>query len=443
MPTKQQFDFLLNVSDGANTMLLGPAGCGKTFCIERLREKYNDYSMIFTGTTGMSASNIGGVTVDYVITYLSRATTLSTEMSSFESIVIDECSMMGERKLLDLDLALRKWFSCYEYFGGKQIILMGDFLQLPPVNDSFMIFSAYFTEMNFKVIYINKIHRQNNPEFIRVLNAVRLGKLQKSDVEYLQKMSETSASSKTTILTAQNKIANAFNAQKLNALEDIRDFYAIYSDNYGLHKEQIQSRLLDRLWLAVGAKVMLTVNLSVRDGLVNGLQGTVIAFNPDPVVLFGTSRVTITKYTDRYVIMNKLAYERISIDYAYDNMIDKHTMLGKKPEIVEIIQYPLKLAWAITIHKSQGLTLDDAIILCDHIYCCGQFYTALSRVRSPENIHLVSFDVRHVRVNKDIVLQLLYLVKGEYDKLIFGAKRKEYERNLLFLTNRFEELIIK
>lgn len=439
IPTTIQLSFLEDVRDGSNIILTGPAGCGKTYCLQRLRTKYPE-SIIFTATTGVGANLIQGITIDYLTTYLKKSDEIPDQYKEFTSLVIDECSMMGETKLLDIDLTLREAFTPSKYFGGIQVILTGDFLQLPPVQDTCFLFSRYFQEMMFKIIYVRKSMRQHDPEFIRCLNSVRIGKCSQDILDYIKSLASTSFPNdgiKPTILTAVNRSANEINDyNNLQLPGEIHTFDRI--DDPG-NKPGALPKLRIRLSFKIGSQVMLIFNISVQEGLVNGARGVIVDFNPHPVVKFSNLTVTILPYAETICVPTSYSTIGSSIDDILQNASNACELYGRPFHINIYTQYPLVLAWAITIHKSQGLTIDRALINCHKIQQPGMFYTALSRVKDAKSVKLYGFTRSCIRVNIEVVQQLSELIQGT--KLsIRGKKNKKYEARRRYLVNHYEEL---
>lgn len=417
IPNQEQMKFFSYFAEGRNIILTACAGSGKSKCIKIISKKYSD--IILTATTGFAANLISGITIDYLITYLENVDEIKL---SFNKIIIDEASMLGERKMLRLDLVLRDRFICNMPFGGKQIVLVGDFLQLPPVLDSPLIFSSYLLEMSFSVVLMRNVYRQSDSEFVEILNNVRIGFLNKKTEDFLRSLTSNifPEGIEPVHIVATNKEAKQINSRELEELEGECVLYR--REGY---EDCIMTRLPKNLRLKIGAKVMLLYNLDISKGLVNGLRGVVKELYEDgPIVTFSNGvTMHIKAYTDKHKKILRIPPS----DDPIDKILKKasaSTFVGFDIDYINIKQIPLRLSWAITVHKSQGTTLDYIHIDCSKIGFYGQFYTALSRAKSHKNVILTKFTRKCILVNNDIVRQLIYLVK--YNKLAISNPRIQF-----------------
>ena len=383
----------------------GKAGTGKTTFVRYLRKEF-DKNLVVVAPTGVAGLNIEGATIhsffrfppriiiDTDIQYV-RDRKLYTKMSL---LVIDEASMVRADVIDGIDKFLRKNREIDEPFGGVQVLLVGDLFQLPPVlnrreaeafqlmgYDSPYFFSAKaFKQSQMVSKELTKIFRQSDENFIQILNRVRQAEALDIVIPSLNQRHGPLVNSTETVitLTCTNRIADQINDIHLKKLPgDPKTFVGEVSGKFALEDEKLPSPI--NLSLKVGAQVMFTKN-DDQKRWVNGTLGKVVDLND-------SIRVEIQdKYRTNVYDVQKVKWE--AFKYEYDDYQDRIV----PSRTGEYIQYPLMLAWAVTIHKSQGKTLEKVRVdLGEGAFDFGQVYVALSRCRSLEDIHLV----RPIKVN--------------------------------------------
>ena len=293
---------------------------------------------------------------------------------SAECLVIDEISMLTGRVFRFLEFLCRELRGGEKPWGGLQVIAVGDFLQLPPVARDGVYDWAFQSETwaatDFRAAVLTQIHRQADPEFMGLLNAVRCGRIAGRHVEVLARRVARFPASTLLRLFTHNVQVDKWNLTRLEAIDAGQcDF--LMSDTGGPECEWIKKNLLtpEVLRLKLSARVMVTVNLPDDSGnlrAVNGSLGTVIGIQADPD----------HDYEDDAIIL--------ALDDGRTIGIERFTWLvdPTQPDAGGVTQFPLRLAWAATIHKSQGLSLDAALIDARATREPGQTYVALSRVRT-------------------------------------------------------------
>ncbi len=388
-----------------NIFLTGKAGTGKTTFLRQIVETSHK-RLVVAAPTGVAAINAGGVTLHsffqlpfgLCLPEFQHIQTFNKEgykfqkrklkiIRSMELLIIDEVSMVRADMLDEIDNVLKKLRRNSQPFGGVQVLMIGDMQQLPPVvrNEEWEIMRKYYNSPYFfdsKVlrdnyyvsIEFNHIYRQSDPEFISILEAVRENKMTPSIIEKLNERYNPNVEVEkgSIILATHNRIADAINAKQLGDInEKTYEFKARVVNNFPEHLYPQE----EMLTLKKGAQVMFTKNdPSQERSFVNGTLGVVTFINKD----------TIQVLTDKE--------DLIDVEIAcWENL--KYAINDETKEIESDIdglfyQYPLKLAWSITIHKSQGLTFDKAVIDAGASFSHGQVYVALSRCRTLEGMTL-------------------------------------------------------
>jgi ATP-dependent DNA helicase PIF1 len=417
-------------TQGKNIFVTGPGGTGKTALIkyiqkDAVRKGYNIQVCALTGCAAVlleckaktlhswAGIGLGKGSFDQLVTKISKNRFLKSNWKSTDILVVDEVSMMSQKlfELLDaIGKAIRK---DSRPFGGIQLIFSGDFYQLPPVGDKdelesskfcfeSMLWSQTFSKENH--IQLTKIFRQSDPIYQKILNQIREGRLKRSSNEMLlhsvgREIPDNLCIRPTKLFPTRNKV-DQVNTREMNALNtEEKEFKLKYHSDLEMTatellkrrqftREQIQTELLylkgnlrcdEVVKLKIGSQVMCIINIELDNGatLCNGSQGIITRLSEQglPVVKFG----------------------------AFETVMGYHIWPSENIPGIGVSQLPLILAWALTIHKAQGATLDVAEIDAGSgIFECGQTYVALSRVKSIEGLYLTSFDASKIKVSRKV-----------------------------------------
>ncbi|XP_073714001.1 uncharacterized protein [Misgurnus anguillicaudatus] len=443
--------------------ITGGAGTGKSHLIKaihyescrllsQLSENPNDVTVLLTASTGVAAFNVGASTIHNTFSIganvrlpyqpLSddKINSLRIKMCNLQILIIDEVSMVDHRLLSYIHGRLRqiKQTGDYSLFGKVSIIAVGDFYQLPPVKGTALYADSKgvnLWENNFELAELTKVVRQQDASFAGMLNRLRVHKksedLTTTDIAVLKKC-ETGERCNDLHIFATNSEVDKYNIERLH--ECCPDAISINAQDYirnsktgrmerkvGYHSTVFNSCLSKCISLGVGARVMLKKNIDVADGLVNGAFGTVVHISESQ-----------KKGEDNDDFPSAIHVE-------FDNPIvgkiqrcKKRYMPFPNSTVIEVQedqvtnaggirrQFPLRLAWACTVHKVQGLTVDKAVVSLNKIFTAGQAYVALSRVRSLSGLIIEDFKESVIFCNENIELSLKDMTKINLDKYSFS-----------------------
>lgn len=387
---------------GESVLLTGPAGAGKTFVLNQFIKfaRAEGKHVSVTATTGLAATHLGGTTIhswagigvndslpNGFADHVAKGRREIIEKT--DVLIVDEISMLHDFRLDMVDDACRLVRGKPDVpFGGIQIIMSGDFFQLPPINrdDSraggFVVHSNAWRELDPAICYLQEQHRQDDQELLAILNALRGGDIRRHHAEKLLERvdKQPPQGAIVTELHTVNVDVDRMNESRLDALDGDELFYTQTTTGADNYVENLQRSVLApaTLRLKKGALVMSVKNAADKK-YVNGSIGTVIDFEPAteyPIVEFQNGRV-VSMLPDSWELRD-----------------------GDKKR-ASITQIPLRLAWAITVHKSQGMTLDAARIDLRKAFVAGMGYVALSRVKNLENLYLSGINRMALSVSED------------------------------------------
>lgn len=374
--------------DTCNVFLTGQPGAGKSYLtnqyIDWILENGKDFAV--TASTGIAALNVSGKTLhsfmgvrddkklteDELQDVLENSKTLQRYQHT-EILIIDEISMVSAQLFDNLDTLARVARSKKDVpFGGMRVIAVGDFYQLPPVKGDYCFKSNAWQSGNFKFCNLTEQHRTNDTLFIDILNGIRAGVLTEEHRQHIRDRVIEDASTLDGVirLDTHNDKVDQINDMKLSRLTTEPKTFTMSDRGDEKYIMQLKKNCIspEKLILKVGARVIFTRN-DLEYRWVNGTQGEVVEMstNSVKVKLFTTGKV---------VEVNQVDWE-YALGYGKNKTVK-----------AAITQLPLRLAWAITIHKSQDMTLDRAVIDVSRVFATGQAYVAISRVRSLDGVYL-------------------------------------------------------
>ncbi len=440
MKQKEAFEIL---KLGHNVFLTGQAGSGKTYLLNKYIEyiKNNNVNVSVTASTGIAATHIDGRTIhswagigidehltESQIKNLKENDNVYSRIALTKVLVIDEISMLSANRLDLVDHVCKAVRQDLRPFGGMQVIMSGDFFQLPPVakgkeDNRFVSESRIWNNMNIKICYLDEQHRQEDKNFLKILNDIREDNVTKSTYDILKWRlnAEIESDIKPTKLYTHNSDVDVQNISELNKLEGKERVYEMYSEGIPFIVKTLKENCLapERLRVKEGAVVMFVKN-NFSKGYVNGTLGKIIGFNGD----------------NGFPIVETFSGEVINANE------EKWIIEDGGETLASIYQVPLRLAWAITVHKSQGMSLDCAEIDLSKTFEYGMGYVALSRVRSLAGISLMGINKKALEVNEDVILLnrgLLKESKKDLEAHLKISKKIIRDRQKEFIDNNKDD----
>jgi ATP-dependent DNA helicase PIF1 len=384
--------------NGENILITGPAGTGKSYTIKYIIEilKKEGKNVGLTATTGTAAFIIGGQTIHSfmcmgvgnetlaeIFIKIKNRSAIYRTLAELDVLIIDEVSMMNTFLFENISGLL-----CYvkshflkdegllrKPFGGIQIILIGDFCQLAPVNGIYCFLSKLWQDANIKVILLEELVRQNNDIlFQQILQIIRKGKCTDNILKVLNALKETQFDNE--IIPTKLYPTN-INVDKINNIE-INKLKEAGNNTYTYAAEATQDNIANigkyNIELVENSQVIVTRNIDISSGIVNGMRGVIKHLFKDFVII-----------KDTQGNLHNISY--------YKDIFDKKSKSY-------ILHMPLKVSYALSIHKSQGMTIDALEIdLGDNIFTCGQAYTALSRAKSLKSIKIIEVSKQSFKIN--------------------------------------------
>lgn len=419
---------------GGNIFLTGEPGSGKTHTLNRYIEYCKDHGIevAVTASTGIAATHIGGMTIHsfsgigikdelspYELDQIVSKESVVKRIGRTKVLVIDEISMLDGRVFQTVETVVRTIKQNNLPFGGIQVVLVGDFFQLPPISrgeePTFAFETTVWQRLDLLTCYLSEQYRQDDASLGGLLSALRKGEVDEGHYDFLSSCGETAFKEgiEPTKLYTHNRDVDRINTKALEEVEGEERSYIMETRGAKHLVDSLKKSCLspEELSVKVGAMVMCTKN-NFEAGYVNGTLGQVVGYDTEG----GHPVIETFSGEEKVIAPASWAIE--------DN--------GKV--LAEVTQVPLRLAWAITIHKSQGMTLDAAEIDLSSAFEYGQGYVALSRVRSREGLLLRGCNERALQVHPKICQRdVQFQAESEgtvegFQKLQKGEMREIHER---------------
>jgi len=387
---KEAFDV---VKRGSNLFLTGSAGTGKSYTLKTIIKYFESKNITYglTALTGCAAVLINGQTIHSYL-YLGISRDLNAiynnilkfkkklmELKKLQVLIIDEISMMDDGLFELIHNLLMMIKNNDKPFGGIQLILVGDFYQLPPVIGDFCFNSPIWNELKLQTVILTELIRQKDDNLLqKILEEIRNGKPSDETFEILTNLKNTKFNNneiKPTRLYPVNKNVDKINNYEFNKLLKKNNNESV---SYKAYSNKLNEKIDDyNITLTLNAQIMVIRNISIDDKLFNGTRGVVI------------------ELLEKSVIIKDIHNNTHTINYYTDTNSNNKNLL--------ISFMPLKLAYAISIHKSQGASIDLLELdLGEDIFISGQLYTALSRATNINNIRLLDFSKSSFMQNEKI-----------------------------------------
>ena len=388
---------------GKSVYLTGSAGSGKTYLLNQYIDylKQHHVAVAITASTGIAATHMNGMTIhawsglgirseltEQDITDLEERRYLWDRISQTKVLIIDEVSMLHHFRLDLIDTLCRNFKRSSKPFGGLQVILCGDFFQLPPVSrmgeepSQFIYKSEAWANLKPVICYLHEQHRQTDKHFLQILNDIRANTISPATYGHLEKRKNNvpTFNVEPTRLYTHNADVDMINDRELERLDGAVHVYDMTDHGRPTLVEALKKSCLSpaKLRLKIGARVMFVKN-NYEAGYVNGTLGKVVDFDLMGPIVETVSGKRITANPVSWVIEEE----------------------GKVK--AEIAQVPLRLAWAITVHKSQGMSLDAVEVDLSKSFEKGMGYVALSRVRTLEGLNLLGINENALQVHEEVL----------------------------------------
>jgi ATP-dependent exoDNAse (exonuclease V) alpha subunit len=411
MIQQQSLKILLS---SCNVFLTGPPGSGKTYLLNRYISiaKSKGLKVAITATTGIASTHINGITIhswsgigirDNLekkhLNSIARNKRIVDRFLTTDVLVIDEVSMLSSIRLDLINLVMKNIRKSSDAMGGIKVILVGDLFQLPPVDikeSNYIFNSKCWNELRLKICYLSEQHRQRQGDEINsILRSIRSNTLGRSEIDLLEsRIIQHQPNPNMLRLYTHNYDADKVNKERQERLIGKERIYVSQTKGFKKEVDKLKKTILspEFLNLKKGSQVIFTAN-NYHEGYVNGDRGYVVTFKSGQPV----------------IRLKKGVYLEVQ-KHKWSREVD-----GKI--VAEVWQLPLKLSWAITIHKSQGMSLEEAQIDLRHSFLPGMGYVALSRLKSIDGLYLLGINKIALYVDSNI-LKIDKILKAQSDNLM-------------------------
>ncbi|HMQ10632.1 MAG TPA: AAA family ATPase [Oligoflexia bacterium] len=389
--SEEQQNAMNTIVEEGNYFITGPAGAGKSFFVKyyitQLLKKYSKKEIVVLGSTGAAAILVGGRTFhsffglgigqgthEQIVSRAVDNKRVAWRLRKARVIIIDEVSMIPGQLLAASEHVARLVRETDQPWGGLKIICVGDFAQLPPVSQDYQKPWAFMHPVwqysGFEPIIFDKSIRSEDAYFLEHLHQIRKGTFSQTTASFLDSLMEHEQKEFSTHLYARKNQVAAYNAAKLNEIDESSSFFTTVYQGNERYLEGFKRSLPieDIIELKVGALVMIRIN-DPKMRYVNGTLARVVKTEPELLHLLTEKGQTIELEKVKFSLLNADAEIALTAE-----------------------NFPVSLAWASTIHKIQGATIDRIRVGIENLWEPGQAYVALSRVRKAEDIELISWD---------------------------------------------------
>lgn len=412
----QQSEALKILKTGVNVFVTGEPGSGKTYTINEYVSYLNSHGIepAITASTGIAATHINGMTIHSwsgvgIKNHLNKAEIHKIATNDYvvkrvgpaKVLIIDEISMLPPDTLQMVDLICKEVKKNILPFGGIQVVLVGDFFQLPPIvkknynqyeeaslfeeKEARFVYDSYaWHQAEFVTCYITEQHRQDDTSLLSILAKIRINDFDDMSLDFIKgrKVSIENIPPNAPKLYTHNIDVDTVNDRMLSKIQKEVMFYPMVTKGHEALIAVMKKGCLspEVLYLKVGASVMFTKN-NQKEGYVNGTLGIIDSFDDDndlPIVKLRNGK-------------------KITVNYAEWSVEEEGKIKGR------LSQIPLRLAWAITVHKSQGISLDEAVMDLSKVFEYGQGYVALSRVRRLDGVYLLGWNEMAFQVDREVL----------------------------------------
>ncbi len=375
---------------GVNVFLTGEPGSGKTHTVNQYADYLREHNIApaITASTGIAATHLNGITIHSWagigikeslskkdLEKIAKTSYIRKRVEKANVLIIDEISMLEAQTFSMVNLVCQRIRETQKPFGGLQVVAVGDFFQLPPIGSDaqFAFKSNAWEKANFAICYLTEQYRQDDTDFLTMLSAIRANVFNDKHLENIKNrvIAIDKSPKDITRIFSHNADVDRLNSQELACLPGKAEFFYMFSRGQRNFVDNLKKGCLspETLELKKDACVMFTKN-NIKEGFVNGTIGKVIGFSKDK----------------NYPVIKITSGEQIEVS-PMEWTVEEHGSIKAR-----ISQVPLRLAWAITIHKSQGMSLDGAVIDLQKTFEFGQGYVALSRVRRLSGLYLLGYN---------------------------------------------------
>jgi ATP-dependent DNA helicase PIF1 len=402
----EQLKIIDKIQNNNNVLITGGGGVGKSFTIHYIINwaKNNNKNIGICAMTGSAAILINGTTlhsflgiglgkdsVEYLISKILKNSKLKKKLSNLNILIIDEISMLNDELFTKISEIFKIIKKSTQPFGGIQIILVGDLFQLAPIECNYCFLAPEWDNTEFSTFLLESNMRQKNDQvFKNILDKLRWGKCSDDDFKILLSLKKTifpNTIIPTRLYSKNNDVDRINNSEYIKLLVSSNDIKAFsYNILYPINptknvatKSWIKNlKIPETINLCVGAQIMITHNINIDAGLINGTRGVIIDLFP------------------KYILIKLTNDTLVNIEY--------FKFKSEENDNIECSFLPIRLAWAISIHKSQGMTIDALEIdLGKDIFAYGQAYTALSRGKNLNSIKLINVEKYSFRASPAVI----------------------------------------